>query len=191
MIEFGRALDSAIESASPSRYLIARDEGLGDWAAAEERFEDFLGRAARRMGDPIFDDRSDRAAIDTWYPEARRLAAWARSDGLVFLGMEQRVQPGPIDVLIGYATDEEINLRRRYQGHGVVKMPRVQSQQLGRTHPLDGRPPDRPSYHRPQGLNPLSRRPRDRGLRWLVYVLVVGLFVAAIGFLLLIAQATR
>jgi hypothetical protein len=75
----------------------------------EGRYERFLTTARGLLGQPAYDDQSDRAAVDAWYPEATRLAAWPHLDGLVFLTLEHPDREAPINVLVGYVTQGEID----------------------------------------------------------------------------------
>ena len=87
--DLDRLLATALLSSSPARTIVAGPHEPAASTSAEETFERLLARATHRLGAPAFDDRSDRASIDTWDPGARRLAAWPHADGLVFIAMEQ------------------------------------------------------------------------------------------------------
>jgi hypothetical protein len=136
---------------------------------------------------PAFDDRSDRASIDTWYPSARRLAAWPHADGLVFISVERR--DAADSVLIGFATDEEIGLRRRYRGHAPEAAPAAtppgSPTRAARLLGLDVRDLRRG----PHGLNPLSERRRDRALRWLALLALIAFLAVFLGVLIVANRA--
>lgn len=188
---FNRAFDAALGATTSSRTRLAVAGTIDDDSAIEQDYLDFIARATGRLGDPVFDDRADRAAIDTWFPEARRLAAWTRDGGLFFIAVERAGPVRPSELVVGYATDEEITMRRTYSGHTrpVQKPARVsaplrssgQGERLSRPMPPDGWLPDRHYYHLAQGLQPLSRR--ERTLRVVVAILI--LLVAGVAVLVL------
>jgi hypothetical protein len=192
-IAFDRALDAVLESESSTRTPLA-SVGLGESSVLEGRFEASVARASRDLDTPAFDDRRDRASIDTWYPEAVRLAAWVHRDGLVFLAIERRERQSSLVLLVGYVTDDEFRQRRTYRGHSGVVSPRPNASPLrrevrerhGRPMPPDGRPPDRHYRHRPRGLQPLS--PRESQVRWIILAACVVMVVVLVALLVLGAR---
>jgi hypothetical protein len=170
------------------------DSRRGDDNLARERdaaFDALRQRVVDRFGDPVFDDRLDRAAIDTWYPTARRFAAWPHPDGLVFLALERSGRRAPLAIVVGHASDEEVERRRRDRGHSDA----------GSRAAAAGAAPTAPfatilgadllayARGRPQGLNRISQRPRDRAIRWLLFVLAIGIVIAMTGALILARHA--
>jgi hypothetical protein len=88
----------------------------------EAHFERYLSSARGLLGQPAYDDRSDRDAVDAWYAEATRLAAWSHRDGLVFLALEQPDREAPISVLVGYVTQDEIDELSADEPNGPVEL---------------------------------------------------------------------
>ena len=117
-MDLDHALDAVMASPSSMReYLASSDwpedvdveEGEVIEADFESRFEQALSLASERFGQPAYDDRSARATVDEWYPEAIRFAGWTYRDGLVFLAVEQHDRETPIALLVGSVTQSEID----------------------------------------------------------------------------------
>jgi hypothetical protein len=113
-----QALDAVMASRESRREYLAssgwlEDRDLDEIEAIEAdlgaRFEQYLASARGRLGQPVYDDQSDRDAVDAWYPEATRLDAWPHRDGLVFLTLEHPDREAPISVVVGYVTQDEID----------------------------------------------------------------------------------
>ena len=85
------------------------DEVVAIEADFEARYEQALSRARQRLGEPAYDDDSDRATVDAWYAEAIRFAGWPHRDGWVFLAVEHHDRDTPVGLLVGYATQDEID----------------------------------------------------------------------------------
>ena len=117
-VDLDHALDAVMASHSSTREYLAASDWLMDVdiddveaieADFEARFEQALSRVRQVLGQPAFDDESDREAVDAWYAEAIRLAAWRHRDGLVFLAVEHHDRDTPVGLLVGYATQDEID----------------------------------------------------------------------------------
>jgi len=126
-----QALTTVIASREATREYVAtsgwlEERDLDDIEAIEAdfatRFERDLSSARERLGEPAYDDRSDRDAVDAWYPEATRLAAWPHRDGLVFLALEHPDREAPISVLVGYVTQDEIDELSADEASGPVEL---------------------------------------------------------------------
>jgi hypothetical protein len=182
-------LETVLRSSTPSRTIVAGPHPLAESKRAEATFARLVAVATRRLGAPAFDDRSDRAAIDTWDPSARRLTAWPHAEGLVFVSLEENDTAST--VLVGYASDDEITARRRHRGHtppDTAAAPAAEPAATPRADALLGLDL-RNLRGRPPGLNPLSRRRRDRALRWLLLLALVGFLVAFFGILIVAHRA--
>jgi hypothetical protein len=117
-MDLDRALHVVMASPESMREYLADSEWLGDIGLDEVEavqvdfeslYEQALSRACERLGKPAYDDRSARAAVDEWYPEAIRFAGWTHRDGLVFLALEQHDRETPIALLVGAVTRDEID----------------------------------------------------------------------------------
>jgi len=176
---FDRALDAVLASPSPIRIDVT-GPGEPDEAALRGAFEELLGAARRRLGDPAFDDRVDGAIVRTWAPEAIRLAAWPRDDGLLQVALEPPRRRASLGLFVEYASDAELELRRSGRGRaGLAAAGRRASPSLG---PFGWPGIDR-YLSRPEGLQPLDARPRERLLRWLAFALLVALILTAFAIL--------
>jgi hypothetical protein len=188
-----RALDAAVESRTPMRRVLAELPEAGApsnddpaFLEPDAAFDEAWRRAVERLGEPLIDDRQDRAAIDTWYPTARRFAAWPHTDGLVFLALEQSAGDAPVPIVVGHATDEEVEQRRLDGGHAVGPSPERAASTASRAAFGTILGADLVAYarRRPQGLNRISGRPRDRAIRWLLFFLAVAVLIVATGALI-------
>jgi hypothetical protein len=112
-----QALDAVMASPVSTREYLAdsgwlEDIDPDDVEAIEadfvSRYEGALSRARERLGKPAYDDRSARATVDEWYPEAIRFTAWFHRDGFVFLALEHHDRETPIGLLVGSITQREI-----------------------------------------------------------------------------------
>lgn len=126
-----QALNTVIASHESTRVYVANsgwleDRDLDEIEAIEAdfatRFERDLSSVRERLGEPVYDDRSDRDAVDAWFPEATRLAAWPHQDGLVFLALEHPDCEAPISVLVGYVTQDEIDDLSADEAQGPVDL---------------------------------------------------------------------
>jgi hypothetical protein len=118
MMNLDDALDAVMAARSSRRDYLAASDWLTDVDVDEvealevdfeARFEQALARARQRLGLPAYDDESARDTVDEWYPEASRFAGWPHQDGLVFLALEHHDRDTPIGLLVGYATQDEID----------------------------------------------------------------------------------
>lgn len=117
-MDLDHALDLVMASPGSAREYLAASDWLmdvdSDDVEAMEgdfdvRFEQALIRAMERLGQPAYDDRSARATVNEWYPEAIRFGCWIHRDGIVFLALEQSDSDTPIGLLVGYVTQDEID----------------------------------------------------------------------------------
>ena len=115
--DLDQALDTVMASPVSTREYLADSGWLLDVdldevevieADLESRYQQALSRARELLGKPAYDDRSARATVDEWYPEAIRFACWFHRDGLVFLALEHHDRETPIGLLVGYITQREI-----------------------------------------------------------------------------------
>src|SRR4029450_4841228 len=116
-ISIDRALETVRGSTTSTREYLAdsgwlQDIDLDDVEAIEAdfeaRYDGALSRARELLGKPAYDDRSARATVDEWYPEAIRFTAWFHRDGFVFLALEHHDRETPIGLLVGSITQREI-----------------------------------------------------------------------------------
>ena len=120
MANLQEALDAAMASQSATQVSLANSGWLYDRTIDqiealesdyEEQYERHLAQAHRQLGPPAYDDGSDRDAVDAWYPEAVRFAGWSHRDGLIFLALEHHDRETPVALLVGYASQDDIDER--------------------------------------------------------------------------------
>jgi hypothetical protein len=74
----------------------------------EKHYERRLNELSALLGPPVSTDKSDRDAIQAWYPEAIRAACWVKDGKTMCLALEKQDQETPVSVLLRCVTAEEI-----------------------------------------------------------------------------------
>ncbi|MBD2181506.1 hypothetical protein H6S82_17100 [Planktothrix sp. FACHB-1355] len=66
----------------------------------EIKYENVLKECIQIIGDPTYNEKTNRSLIDEWYPEAIRISCWEMSDRLFYLSLEQHDTETPVSILI-------------------------------------------------------------------------------------------
>jgi hypothetical protein len=120
MTRIDQALETVRAVRDSTREYLATTDWLGEHDLVDierleadlvAQFEESLAALVSRLGPFEYDDRSDRAAVDAWYPEALRFACWRHDGGLLFLALEWHDRETPIGLLVGFATQDDVRER--------------------------------------------------------------------------------